>query len=214
MKKLTIIFLFILFIFSCSREAAMELKTRVDDFYNSSIESVNRVEEVYFKLLPVDVEGNPDESVRIEIKETFDNIRSSYLTFRNIYEKLPIGYLFAGSIVKKTESVLEKFLKQQINYYNQLEINDSVYFLLDHIRKENRSLDSARDDGLGEEELRILTQKQLQTSILKGMIVYELITNYNKLNLKSALDSITYYTDILSSDTFIENIDFIRKKLD
>ena len=209
MKKLTNLFLFILLIFSCSREAAMELKNRVDDFYNSSIESVNRVEEVYFKLIPVDVEGNPDESIRIEIKETFDNIRSSYLTFRDIYEKLPIGYLFAGPVVKKTEPVLEKFLKQQINYYNQLEINNSVYFLLNHIRKENI-------DGLPQmqEELRILTRKQLQTSILKGMIVYELITNYNKLNLKSALDTITYYTDILSSETFIENIDFIRKKLE
>ena len=237
MKKLIISFLFIILIFSCSREAAEKLKDRVDDYNISSISALSQVELIYLKILPVDKEGNIDNSLKFEVINHFDKIEAAYISYKDIFEKLESGYFLAAPTVQKSKQILEKLLKQQVYFYKVLDQPDSLYFLQEHIKEgsnsshcerpsgawqsiiitdsdiEDRFLDCARNDNTAEENIRVDTQKLLYSAILKGLLVLELVENYNKFDISSINNIISDYKIKLNNPDFNENINFIINKI-
>ena len=208
MKKLIILLSFILFIFSCSREAAEKLKNASDDYYSSSISALSQVEAFYIKYLPVDKENNIDKSLKYDVTNHFDKIEAAYKSYKNIFEKLESGYFLAAPTVQKSKHILEKLLKQQVYFYQLLDQPNSIYFFSDHIKK-----GSVVDLSESEENIRIDTQKLLYSVILKGMLVLELVENYNKFDISSINNIISDYNDKLNNPDFNENINFIINKI-
>jgi len=190
MKKLLIIFLSVLFIFSCTREAAEKLKNSVDDYNISSLSALSQVELIYLKMLPVDKEGNIDNTAKFEVINHFDKIEAAYESYKNIFEKLESGYLLAAPTVKKSKQILEKLLKQQVYFYdliNQPELSMTI----DEIN----------------------AKKLLYSTILKGSLVLELVENYNKFDDSIITNIISEYNQKLKNLDYSENFNFIINKI-
>ncbi len=208
MKKLIIIFLSVLFITSCAHEAAEKLKNSIDDYCNSSISALSQVELIYLKMLPVDKEGNIDNTAKFEVINHFNKIEAAYKSYKNIFEKLESGYFLAAPTVKKSKQILEKLIKQQVYFYQLLDQPNSIYFFSDHIKE-----GSVVDLSESEENIRIDTQKLLYSAILKGLLVLELVENYNKFDISSINNIISDYKIKLNNPDFSENINFIINKI-
>jgi len=210
MKKLIILLSIILFIFSCSREAAEKLKNASDDYYSSSISALSQVEAIYMKYLPVDKEGNIDKSLNYEVTNHFDKIAAAYKSYKDIFDRLETGYYLAAPTVKKSKAVLEKLIKQQIYFYQLLDLSDSTNILDSDIGE--GFLDYARNDGK-EEDLSAEARRLLYSAILKGSLVLELAENYNKFDASILNNIISDYKIRLNNPDFNENLNFIVVKI-
>jgi len=232
MKKLIII-LFILLIFSCTREAAEKLKNASDDYYSSSISALSQVETVYLKFLPVDKEGNIDKSLKYDVKNHFDKIAAAYKSYKDIFDRLETGYYLAAPTVKKSKAVLEKLIKQQVYFYRLLDQSDSTNIMNSDIeegflaspsttlRTTARAIGVARNDDKGnlgneeilEEDLSAEARRLLYTALLKGSLVLELVENYNKFDASILNNIISDYKIRLNNPDFNENINIIVDKI-
>ena len=233
MKKLIILLSIILFIFSCSREAAEKLKNASDDYYSSSISALSQVEAIYMKYLPVDKEGNIDKSLNYEVTNHFDKIAAAYKSYKDIFERLETGYYLAAPTVKKSKAVLGKLIKQQIYFYQLLDLSNSTNIMDSDIkegflaspsttlRTTARAIGVARNDDKGnlgneeilEEDLSAEARRLLYTALLKGSLVLELAENYNKFDASILNNIISDYKIRLNNPDFNENINFIVEKI-
>lgn len=190
MKKLIIILLSVLFIISCTHEAAEKLKNSIDDYNISSISALSQVELIYLKMLPVDKEGNIDNTAKFEVINHFDKIEAAYESYKNIFEKLESGYFLAAPTVKKSKKILEKLLKQQVYFYDLLN-QPELSMTIDEINAKNL----------------------LYSAILKGLLVLELVENYNKFDISVINNIISEYNIKLNNPDFNENLNFIINKI-
>ncbi len=210
MKKLIILFSFIFLLFGCSREAAEKLKTAGDDYYSSSISALSQVEAIYMKYLPVDKEGAIDKSLKYDVTNHFDKIAAAYKSYKDIFDRLETGYYLAAPTVKKSKAVLEKLIKQQIYFYQLLDLSDSINIMNSDI--EEGFLDYAQNDEK-EEDLSAEARRLLYTALLKGSLVLELVENYNKFDASILNNIISDYKIRLNNPDFNENINIIVEKI-
>ncbi|MBP7553730.1 MAG: hypothetical protein KA885_09925 [Spirochaetes bacterium] len=225
MKKLIILLSFILFIFSCSREAAEKLKNASDDYYSSSISALSQVETVYLKFLPADKEGNIDKSLKYDVTNHFNKIAAAYKSYKDIFDRLETGYYLAAPTVKKSKAVLEKLIKQQIYFYQLLDQSSSTNIMdsdieegfLDSpsttLRTTARAIGDERNEEILEEDLSAEARRLLYTALLKGSLVLELVENYNKFDASILSNIISDYKIRLNNPDFNENINIIVDKI-